>query len=330
MSRSGNFVKLISLLTVLFLLVFTFASCGSSKAARDEAYFDSYSGNISASDSSMNFVEMEKPLEDVYYSEVSSGSALNPGASTADPLAGRKIIKTVNVVSETKSFEVTLAAIEQEVATLGGYVQSSNSYGKSYEKYSDRRASFTLRIPADKLDAFMSTVGTLVNITSKTTKVDDITDTYTDVEARLNALKVEEARLLELLAKGENLSDLLTIEERLSYVRYEIESYTARIRGYDTLIAFSTVNLEVCEVVDYTPEPIKDPTFGDRIGEAFSDSWKDFAESFKDFTVWFVYSIPSLLMFALFIVAVIVVIIIVKRKRKRRALNAQNENEQNK
>lgn len=325
MSKTGNFVRLISLLTVIFILIASLSSCGASNDMAKSEAMDSYRGASASGNSAEMKIEAEYGAsDDVYYSKELADSSVSVETGSAvksDPLEGRKIIKTVNVVSETKSFDITLAAIEQEVAALGGYVQSSNVYGKIYEKYSDRRAIFTLRIPAESLDSFMNTVGTLVNITNKTTNVDDITETYTDIESRLNALKIEEARLLELLAKGDNLSDLLTIESRLSEVRYEIESYTARLRGYDTLIAFSTVNIEISEVVDYTPEPIKDPTFGDRIGEAFSESWEDFAEGCKDFAVWFVYSLPSVLVLTVFAGIAVVVIIAVRHSRKRRKIS---------
>ncbi len=324
MSKKGNFLKMGSVIMVLYILVSVFASCGASKGLMyDDAKAEAMNG-IASTGGYMGFDDMpmlEVETSDVVNSYYSKSEA--PEAETVevnDPLSGRKIIKTVNIVSETKELDNALARIEGEVAALGGYIQSSNTYGKSYEKYSNRRANYTLRIPAESLSTFMSNIGGYVNITSKTEKVDDITDTYTDIEARLEALKTQETRLIELLAKAEKLEDIITLEERISYVRYEIESYEARIRNYNTLIAFSTVNIELAEVIDYTPEPIKDPTFGDRIGEAFRESWKDFAEGCKDFSVGLVYALPTLLVLA--VIALVIVFIIVgiaKRSRKNRA-----------
>lgn len=330
MSKTGNFVKLISVISVLIILAMALASCGAANDMKSEAHYDSYNG-ITASGSAMDMgydIELEyKGTSDAYYSKVEGDVSESIVESPeSDPLEGRKIIKTVNMVSETKEFDSVLFQIEAEVTALGGYIQSSNVYGKSYENYSNRRASYTIRIPAEKLDGFMNTVGDLMNVTSKTEKVDDITDTYTDIEARLTTLKVEETRLLELLAKAEKLADVITLEERISNVRYEIESYEARIRNYDTLIAFSTVNMEISEVIDYTPEPIKDPTFGERIGEAFSESWKEFAENWKDFTVGLVYALPTLLILAVIaLIIVAVVVIAVKRTKKHNIAPAENK-----
>lgn len=335
MSKTSSFVKTLSLVTVLFILVFTFASCGASSSmgmAKDEAYFDSYSSNTYVSGSDIEYdvvLEAEKLAADGYYSKAESMTEAPTQGEAKDPLDGRKIIKTVNVVSETKELDAAIASVESTVASLGGYVQSSNTYGKSYESYSNRRANYTLRIPAENLEAFMSTVGDMLNVTSKTEKVDDITDTYTDIQARLTTLKTEETRLLELLAKAEKLADVITLEERISSVRYEIESYEARMRNYNTLIAFSTVNIEIAEVIDYTPEPVKDPTFGERVGKAFSESWKDFAENSKDFAVWFVYALPTLLVFAVIALCIVLVVVFaVKRTKKYSTAPNQKNDEQ--
>lgn len=333
MSKRGNFLKIGSLIMVLLVLVASFASCGASKGlmyddAKSEAMNGMTAGGYMGFDD-MPMLEAEtNAVMDSYYSKVEAPSEMDGSAELKDPLEGRKIIKTVNVVSETKELDSALQRIESEVIALGGYIQSSNTYGKSYDSYSNRRANYTLRIPAEMLDSFMTSFGGFVNITSKTEKVDDITDTYTDIEARLEALKTQEARLIELLAKAEKLEDIITLEERISYVRYEIESYEARIRNYNTLIAFSTVNIELAEVIDYTPEPIKDPTFGERLGEAFRESWKDFAEGWKDFSVGLVYALPSLIVLAVFIVIIVIVVVkAVKKSRKKQAnMNPPQDN----
>ncbi len=325
MSKRSNFLKIGSLIMALLILVASFASCGASKGLMyDDAKSEAENG-IASSGGYMGFdempmVEAEDAVMDSYYSKVEVTAETDSSAELKDPLAGRKIIKTVNVVSETKELDSALQRIENEVSVLGGYIQSSNTYGKSYDSYSNRRATYTLRIPAEMLDTFMGNMGGYVNITSKTEKVDDITDTYTDIEARLTTLKTEEARLIELLSKAEKLEDIITLEDRISNVRYEIESYEARIRNYNTLIAFSTVNIELAEVIDYTPEPIKNPTFGERISEAFRESWKDFADGCKDFSVGLVYALPSLLVLAVITVIIVLIVVgVVKRSRKKQA-----------
>ncbi len=332
LKNKHNRTKILSLVISLVFLAFSLASCGASdkaysgEASNDMA-MDIYDGSMSSdiypsgSDSIKYSAEYEK-------TEAESGSSASGSASAPNPLEGRKIIKTVNITAETLTFEDTLAKLEADVAALGGYVQSSNSYGKSYEHYSDRRATYTVRIPAERLDEFVYGIEGSSNVISKTSKVDDITDTYTDIEARLSALRTEETRLLELLSQSGSLHDLLEIESKLSNVRYEIERYTATLKGYNTLIAFSTVNITISEVIEYTPEPIKAPTFGQRISKAFSESWEEFADGCRNFAVGFVYSFPTLLVLAVITAAIVIFIKAMAKRARRRRMERYQQNMQ--
>lgn len=322
-----HFRTLSAILSLVLVCALLF-SCGASKngmtaenssgSVKYESYDKIYSYSTSAPKEDLSF--------DLEYDEsVSPDGVVNE----VDPLASRKVIKTVNVISETKSFDVAVNSIEQQVNILGGYIQSSKIYGNSLSsKYTNRSASYTLRIPAENLNDFMNTVGDLVNITSERENVDDITDSYTDIEARLTALKVQEARLLELLSKASKLSDIIELENRLSDVRYTIESYEARLRNYDTLVAFSTVNIEISEVIDYTEPTVKDPTFSERIRKAFGESWESFADGCKNFAVMFVYALPTICIWAVIIaVGAVIVIIKIKQHRKRRKKEATDDNQ---
>ena len=43
---------------------------------------------------------------------------------------------------------------------------------------------------------------------------------------------------------------------------------------------------------------LTEPTFGERVAEAFTESWKSFAEGCQNFAVWFVYAVPTILIIA--------------------------------
>ena len=63
--------------------------------------------------------------------------------------------------------------------------------------------------------------------------MDDVTLRYVDVDSHKKALETEQERLLALLEKAENVEDIITIENRLSDVRYELENYESQIRLLD-------------------------------------------------------------------------------------------------
>ena len=238
-------------------------------------------------------------------------------ASTAEAeLTDRKLIKTVELDAETEDLDELLGALTQQVNQLGGYVENQRVYnGSAYSKYRSRSASMTIRIPAEKLDAFVNHVEGSTNIVSHYSYIDDVTLTYVATESRVNALVAEEQRLLELLSQAETMSDLLEVEARLTDVRYELESVTSRLNVLKNQVSYSTVNLSIDEVVEYTP--VEEETFWQRISGGFVGSLKGVGEGILNFIVWIIVSSPYLVVFGA-IAAVAVFLIRKARIRKRK------------
>lgn len=300
-----NFKKLSLILLLGAALLLSSCSSSGSIVTNDAAKGESF----------MDY--MEAPSEDKYQTAPEGEMSQN-----SDVLSGRKIVKTVNLSAETKSFDQAASQIRERVISLGGYIESSNISGTSLYNAGGivrRTAYFKLRIPADKLDEYVSDVKGQVNIVSQKEDIDDITDRYFDVDARLNSLKIEEERLLAMLSESKDLEYLIRLNERLSEVRYDIESYTSTIRRYDNMVSYSTVNITLEEVVDYTVVTDTPKTFGERLGIAFSESWHNFVVGLGDFTVGLVYSLPTLIILALFVViAVFAAKRIVRRYKEKK------------
>ena len=72
---------------------------------------------------------------------------------------------------------------------------------------------------------------------SKQESTQDVTSAYVDVEARLKSLKLQEERLYAMMEQAGDLETLLAIQNQLTEVQYQIESYTAQQRTYDDLIS---------------------------------------------------------------------------------------------
>ena len=64
----------------------------------------------------------------------------------------------------------------------------------------------------------------------------------------LKALETEQTRLLELLSKADNMTEILQIEERLTKVRTELEQVTSQLRLYDNQVSYGTIYLTLREV----------------------------------------------------------------------------------
>ena len=294
--------KYLSLLLSLALLAALLTGCGS--AGKSAASYDSGMVEYAVSDEAA-----VAPAE---------GAAMkNTAADTGSTQLpqNRKWIVTVNLTAETDDLDALRSALDEKIAALNGYVEDQSVYnGSIYDsgrRY--RSANLTVRIPADSIDAFLQDVGGLANIVRQNKSIEDVTLSYVATESRLKALETEEARLLELLSQAETMTDLLEIEARLSEVRSELENYASQKRLYDNQIDYATIYIAIEEVQEYTPT--EEPSLWERIRDGFKDNLEGVGEGLLDVLVWFIVSIPTLVVLA---VVVLILVLIVRRIRHRR------------
>ena len=287
------------------------AGCGSSSSSSDGSY--KYNEPVAAAEEAYDYAADEAwdyesaPVEAKSTAGASEGEAVSDSEILAN--SNRKLIKTVNMNVETRQFDELVANVMERISSLGGYAQSSDISGNSYNSYGSTRTAFIVaRIPANKLDFFVDNIENESNITSKNESAEDVTLEYADVEAHKDSLKIEQQRLNQLLEQADSLENIIELENRLTEVRYEIESYESRLRTMNNQVEYSTVNLSIQEVKEYTPEPVEELTFGQRIARGFLDSCADAWEAIQDFIVGFVSILPMLLV-VLVILAVIFFII---------------------
>lgn len=236
----------------------------------------------------------------------------------------RKLIKTVSIEAETGNLYALDRFITQKVAALGGYIESSNKYSRSRgyqdpyynttesgedkdERSKWTSADYTLRIPAVSLDSFVADVDHEANVTSQYNNVDDVTLRYVDMESRRNSLRTEQKRLTELMERAESIEDVITIEERLTQVRYELESMESQLRAMDNQIQYSTVHLSVRQVTRFTV--VEQPKgAGERIVQGFLESVDTLTYNLREFGIWFLVNIPFIIVWILFAVIVFLII----------------------
>lgn len=315
------------LIAIVLLIVFALSliGCGANAAPMD---------SMASTESSADY---SKPADTMapapYPSEAPSAGGLGV---TEDSYTGNanvtqdKIIYSVYAEMETQNFDETIEGIHKMIADFGGFLESSsvngnNFYTTYYGGESHRSANFVIRIPAERLEEMKTSLSTLGNVPYINTETENISTQYYDAEARLEALNIQEDRLLDMLEKAETVEDMLTIEGYLTDVRYEIESLTTRLNGWDSLVSFSTVTLEVREVVVYTEETPVVRTYWQRVGDDFMDSLDDVGDFFKNLLRWFVGSLPVLVLLG--VIAVVIIVLGRRSIRKRRARKAAEQQE---
>ncbi|MBO4609768.1 MAG: DUF4349 domain-containing protein [Lachnospiraceae bacterium] len=286
----------------------------------DYGYFDDYA-----------IADMEMVVNGGESGSTRVGDSGATTPQTADPT--RKLITTATVDVETKEFDKLYNDIESYVKNAGGYLESINTYNGSryHGQVVERHANLTVRIPAQSLDAFIEEIGNAGNITNRSQNVEDITLTYVDLEAHKKTLMDEQARLEEFLREAETIEDMIYIEDRLANIRYQLESMESQLRTYDNKVNYSTIYLNIDEVIEYTPVVYEEPTTWERMKEGFSDSLEDIWDGIQNFAVWFVSNVIYLIIFAVIIFAIVRWIIYMasdKRAAKKAAKLAKKQKAQ--
>lgn len=236
--------------------------------------------------------------------------------------SARKLIKTVSMDVETEEYDALTARLSAKAEELGGYIENSNVSGSSYYNESTRSASFTIRIPKEKLTEFVSLVEEGSNVTNKSESVEDVTLSYVDLESHKEALTTEQDRLLQLLEQAEDMESILAIENRLTEVRYQIQSMESQLRTYDNLIDYATVNLYVSEVVHITA--VDKQSAWSEISTGFANSIYQIGRGLRSFGIGLIIRLPYLVIWGI-VIGVIVLIVrgIRRRSKKKKALRKQ-------
>ena len=282
------------------ILAVSIFGCGSKSMMATESAMENAAYDDMAYDSGYDTTESASA------EEAGSGAVTSENGIEEVQETDRKLIRNVNLSLQTKEFDTVLENMSQKVKDLGGYIQDSSVWGSSSDYSSSRSASYTLRIPSDKLDEFIDVVETLGNVTYKNESVDDVTLRYVDVESHKKALETEQERLLALLEKAENVEDIITIENRLSDVRYELENYESQIRLLDNQIDYSTVYVDVSEVSRVTDTGKQG--FFEEVASRFSDSVYVVLMGLRGFAIGILGSLPILVVWGV-ILAVVVILL---------------------
>ena len=193
---------------------------------------------------------------------------VNGGAIAKSAQADRRIIYTATVDLVTENIDPVEPKLLEMLKTAGGFVADTNQTGASGGQ---RTGMWKVRVPIDKYDGFLQQVRTLGEVQSVNVNSQDVTEEFVDVTARVNAKKVQEQRLIDLIknAVGQ-LDEVLKVEAELARVRGEIERMEGRLRFLKDQTELTTITITVREVKDYKPPEA--PTFSTKMRRVWEES----------------------------------------------------------
>lgn len=308
--------------SILLALVMLLSLCACGSVSRDSAAVET----AAAEPAEMYYGALAEEAGGIAMSNYSAANTEGEADTAQLPEdSPEKIIYSAETTVETTHFEETLTQVAAMVDEYGGWIQSSSVNGANYYntargRVSYRSACYTMRIPSARFNELMNSLSTLGNVPYTYTYTENVTSQYYDTQARLTAYQTQETRLLEMMEIAETVEDVITIEEKLTELRYQIEALQSTLNNWDRKVSYSTVNLNIEEVEEYTPESAANPGYGQRLLNSLEDSLRGIGNFFADFLIWIVGALPVLLIFAL--ILYVLIIVIKRARKKRKAKNA--------
>jgi len=322
-------MKKISLIVLAAVMVAAMLLSGcASKASENmvQASADNYSRAEYPQEAPAYEGEMGASTDEAAKSESDTsggaGNTIDYDNEVLQPSVNRKIVYEGNISAQTTNYDEDYNAILAKLQALGGYVEQVSSSGTKPSSWQDdgRYATMTLRVPNAKFSEFMSFLGDLGETQNVSMSGRDISLQYYNTEKQIESLRKREARLQALLDKAETMKDIIELEDLLAEVSDQIEALETQVRTYDSLIDFSTVTINLQEVMEITEvAPPTEKTLGERISGGFYSVLSFLAKIGEGLLVFLIGGIPVWIILAIILVPTI---LLVRRAKKKRRQNA--------
>lgn len=317
--------KALSILLSVMLL-FSLAACGAqaSDTAMNGASADK---NTSSAAPSMPMPAPEVGFDYAMPEETVSDSVSASGGTTTVSSTLPENVKMIYrgyLYLESTGFDAAVSGLEQLVAEMGGYFESSEL--NNYSPY--RSAYYVVRVPSAQYQPFCGKVGQLAQVNSQRHTTENVSEAYYDTESRLVTQRTKLERLQELLSKADVMEDIITLESAIAETELQIERLTGTLRKYDALVDYATVEINLEEVYELTEQEQPVIGFGAKLVEAFKTGTNNFVDDLERFALRFARNWISRTISLMFWIVVIVVAVRLLRKKKDFSIFRRKKKEQ--
>ncbi len=306
--------KKFSLCLGIFVISMAFlVSCASSSTSSSA----STSSGASSSNSAVSMPAQGDTNAAPGHSQGAATSADQPQGQNKKNLqaqAEQYLVKTLKVSMQVKDTRKVADELQNWISSTD---TRSISTGTDYEPVGDN--SYTINLAFSVQSSLYSHIYTYLrdysaqnggHLSSFTETVQNVTGDYVDTQSRLKTLHAEQARLLDLMSHAQAMGDIVTLEQKLTDVEGQIETYEGQLKNLADQVSFYTIQINLEPITAVTPPPSEPGwSLGQVFQQAFSASIM-FAQVLLTFLVW-------LLAFAWYAVPVVFIIWLVKRFKFR-------------
>ncbi|MCB0195857.1 MAG: DUF4349 domain-containing protein [Anaerolineae bacterium] len=241
------------ILIMLIMLMGLTACAGSAN--------ESASSDMVAQSAPMEPMMEEASAEMEYYAEDAAEGVAAPvddilNAASSQAQQTRVIIYTGDISLVVQDTQESVDAITAMASEMGGFISGSNVY----ESGDVLRGSITVRVPADRYQDTLAQLREMaIRVERENSTTQDVTEEFTDLQARKTNLEFTEEALQQLLEERQRVgstSDILEVYRELTSIRGQIEQIEGRLRYLANQSALSTITIQLTPDVLYQPVSI--------------------------------------------------------------------------
>ncbi len=152
-----------------------------------------------------------------------------------DSVPERKIIYSVDTEFYATDLDLAITYVE-DLMLEDEWFDQENIYNNS--------AYFVFRIKTDRLDTFVNQLKDEYTLTSFSKTATDISLNYQDTANKITGYQEERARLIALYESA-SLTDMITINTRISEIDIELGELMGTLNQFDSLVEYSRVELSI-------------------------------------------------------------------------------------
>ncbi len=134
----------------------------------------------------------------------------------------------------------------------------------------------------------------------------------------IDAKELEKERLMQLIEKADSINDLILLENRLSQISSDIESYKSRIKNWDRLVQFSTITINIEQIQDKSKISTISPNLVDRIKDGFISSINNIKQQVENLIVLVAQFTPFLIILIIFLLLIKIICSCIRKSRKKK------------
>lgn len=241
-------------------------STGSSASSKS-------SGASSGASSSVGIAPApERAPEGAPQAAGSSSSATAGGTDLAVPIRSARVVQTGQISLGVRHGQVQPALDRLGTIAIGagGYVSDS----KSDQGDGTPSGATTIRVPVARFASVEAQVRRVGHVVSISTQATDVTATYVDLSARIDALSQTRATYLTLLSRATSIGDTLAVQQQIQQVQTQLE----QLQGQQKVLADSsdlaTLAVSITETGAAAPPVAHKPS-------GFGKAWHEAASGFN-------------------------------------------------